>query len=76
MYLSFNTKLYNLLLLVGLKGSGKTFTGGILNPVSDHRLKEINERALLVDLPWNLEIDNSEFQDETAIVESVRRLLQ
>lgn len=45
-------------------------------PVSDHRLKEINERAWLVDLPWDLEIDNSEFQDETAIVESVKRLLQ
>nr|ACN96048.1 hypothetical protein [Fischerella sp. MV11] len=45
-------------------------------PVSDHRLKEINERALLVDLPWDLEIDNSEFQDETAIVKSVKRLLQ
>lgn len=24
-------------------------------PVSDHRLKEINERALLVDLPWDLD---------------------
>ncbi|OKH20453.1 hypothetical protein NIES593_18930 [Hydrococcus rivularis NIES-593] len=42
-------------------------------PVSDHRLKKINERALLVELPWDLEIDNSEFQDETAIVESVKR---
>jgi hypothetical protein len=30
-------------------------------PVSDHRLKEINERALLVDLLWDLETDNSEF---------------
>ncbi|NJP19093.1 MAG: ATP-binding protein [Hydrococcus sp. CRU_1_1] len=176
MYTSFNTKPCNLLLLVGLKGSGKTFTGSVLEkyldvkflriesiflevlqrepelagilleqrgfqivleklddlaqshsilciestgtahtfpellaalhqafrvfmvhlitppdtcinrvmtrdvsvhiPVSDHRLKEINERALLVDLPWDLEIDNSEFQDETAIVESVKRLLQ
>lgn len=176
MYSSFNTKPCNLLLLVGLKGSGKTFTGGVLEkyldvkflriepifleilrrepeltgipleqrgfqivlekldelaqsnstlciestgtaytflellaalhqgfrvfivhikapldtcvervmmrdasahiPVSDYRLKEINERALLVDLPWDLEIDNSEFQDETAIVESVKRLLQ
>jgi len=45
-------------------------------PVSDHRLKEINERALLVDLPWDLEIDTSEFQDETTIVEPVKRLLQ
>lgn len=176
MYSSFNTKPCNLLLLVGLKGSGKTFTGSVLEnylgvkflriepifleilrlepglegipleqrgfqivlekldqlaqshstlciestgtaytfpellaalrqsfrvfiihlkapldtciervmtrdlsdhiPVSDHRLKEINERALLVDLPWDLEIDNSKFQDETAIVESVKKLLQ
>ena len=45
-------------------------------PVSDHRLKEINERALLVELPWDLEIDNSEFQDETAIAQSVEKLLQ
>lgn len=45
-------------------------------PVSDHRLQEINERALLVDLPWDLEIDNSNFQDETAIVEAVKKLLQ
>lgn len=45
-------------------------------PVSDHRLREINEQALLVTLPWDLEIDNSEFQDEVAIVESVKRLLQ
>lgn len=45
-------------------------------PVSDHRLNEINERALLVDLSWDLEIDNSEFQDEIAIVESVKKLLQ
>jgi shikimate kinase len=176
MYSSFNTKPCNLVLLVGLKGSGKTFAGGVLEkyldvkflriepiflellrrepelagipleqrgfkmvlekldelaqsnstlciestgtahtfpellvalrqgfrvfivhvkapletciervmtrdasahiPVSDHRLKEINECALLVNLPWDLEIDNSEFQDETAIVESVRRLLE
>ncbi|HEY9877506.1 MAG TPA: AAA family ATPase [Leptolyngbyaceae cyanobacterium] len=176
MYSSFNSKPCNLVLLVGLKGSGKTFTGGVLEkyldvkflriepiflellqrepeladipleqrgfqivlskldelaqsnatlcfestgtahtfsellaalhqgfrvflvhvkaplntciervmtrdasahiPVSDHRLKEINERALLVDLPWDLEIDNSEFQDEIAIAESVKRLLQ
>jgi hypothetical protein len=45
-------------------------------PVSDHRLREINERALLVDLPWDLEIDNSEFQDEAVIVQSVKELLQ
>ena len=45
-------------------------------PVSDHRLREINDRALQVDLPWDLEIDNSEFQDERVIVELVERLLQ
>lgn len=176
MYTSFNTKPCNLLLLVGLKGAGKTFTGSILEkyldvtflriepiflellrhepelvgisleqrgfqimlnkldelaqshanlciestgtahtfpellaalhqgfhvfmirvkaplstciervmardasihiPVSDHRLKEINERALLVDLPWDLELDNSEFQDEATIVGLVETLLQ
>ena len=176
MYSSFNTKSCNLVLLVGLKGSGKTFIGGVLEkyinvkflriepifleliqrkpelagipleqegfqivlkkldelaqtnsdlciestgtahtfpellaalrqgfrvfivhiqapldtstervmrrdasvhiPVSDHRLKEINERALLINLPWDLEIDNSQFQDEATIAESVKRLLQ
>lgn len=45
-------------------------------PVSDRRLTEINERALLVDLPWDLAIDNSEFQDEAVIVQSVKELLQ
>ncbi|MGL5059457.1 MAG: hypothetical protein ACRC62_05695 [Microcoleus sp.] len=45
-------------------------------PVSDHRLREINERALLVELPWDLEIDNSEFQDEAVIVQAVKELLQ
>ncbi len=44
-------------------------------PVSDHRLREINERALLVDLPWDLVIDNSEFQDERAIADAVSTLL-
>lgn len=45
-------------------------------PVSDHRLREINERALQVELPWDLEIDNSTFQGERAIVQSVKQLLQ
>ncbi|WP_299492893.1 AAA family ATPase [Acaryochloris sp. IP29b_bin.137] len=45
-------------------------------PVSDHRLQEINEQALLVDLPWDLEIDNSQLLDEAAIAESVKGLLQ
>ncbi|WP_299402191.1 AAA family ATPase [Acaryochloris sp. IP29b_bin.148] len=44
-------------------------------PVLDHRLNEINERALLVNLPWDLEIDNSQFLDELAIVEAVRGIL-
>jgi shikimate kinase len=44
-------------------------------PVSEHRLKEINERALQVALPWDLEIDNSKFQSESSIVESVEKLL-
>jgi hypothetical protein len=37
-------------------------------PVSDHRLREINDRALQVDLPWDLEINNSEFLNESVIV--------
>lgn len=45
-------------------------------PVSENRLREINERALLVNFPWDLKIDNSELQDETVIVQAVRELLQ
>jgi shikimate kinase len=45
-------------------------------PVSEDRLREINERALLVDLPWDLKINNSEFQDETDIAQAVQELLQ
>ncbi len=45
-------------------------------PVLDNRLREINERALLVDLPWDLEIDNSEFQNESVIVQTVKALLE
>jgi predicted kinase len=44
-------------------------------PVSQERLQEINERAALVQLPWDLEIDNSRFQDEAAIAQQVRELL-
>lgn len=44
-------------------------------PVSDDRLREINERALLVNLTWDLEINNSEFEDEDVIVESVKNIL-
>ncbi|KAF3886669.1 MULTISPECIES: AAA family ATPase [Nostocales] len=45
-------------------------------PVSDERLREINERALLVNLPWDLEIDNSELHNETFIAQAVKELLQ
>lgn len=45
-------------------------------PVSDDRLAEINARALQVDLPWDLEIDNSKFQDEVAIAKSVSAFLR
>lgn len=45
-------------------------------PVSDDRLQEINAVAAQVNLPWNLEIDNTEFQDEATLVQAVRALLQ
>ncbi|MCD8490094.1 MAG: hypothetical protein LRZ84_26010 [Desertifilum sp.] len=44
-------------------------------PVSDTRLAEINQRALQVDLPWDLEIDNSEFQAENTIINAFQDLL-
>lgn len=44
--------------------------------VSDHRLKEINEIALQVKLPWDLEIVNPELQNETNIIQLVKKLLQ
>jgi shikimate kinase len=44
-------------------------------PVSDHRLREINEVALTVNLPWDLVIDNAEFQNEPAIVQAIEQLL-
>jgi len=43
-------------------------------PISNHQLREINERALLVDLLWGLVIDNSEFQDERAIAHQHHKL--
>lgn len=45
-------------------------------PVSDHRLREINEIASQVELPWDLQIDNSQFQTESVIVEAVGALLR
>lgn len=45
-------------------------------PVSDDRLQEINAVASQVHLPWDLEIDNTEFQDESALVKAVEFLLQ
>lgn len=45
-------------------------------PVSDHRLQEINAVAAQVNLPWDLEIDNTEFQDEATLVQAVQGLLQ
>lgn len=41
MYSSSNTKPCNLLLLVGLKGSGKTFTGGVLEKYLDVKFLRI-----------------------------------
>jgi hypothetical protein len=43
--------------------------------VSEKRLREINERAALVDLLWDLEIDHSQFQDEAVIIQAVKTLL-
>lgn len=45
-------------------------------PVSDHRLQEINAVASQVNLPWDLEIDNTEFQNESALVKAVESLLR
>lgn len=44
-------------------------------PVSDDRVMEINEIAARVELPWDLEIDNSDLQEEAAIVQAVRGIL-
>jgi hypothetical protein len=44
-------------------------------PVSDDRVMEINEIASRVELPWDLEIDNTEFQEEDRIVQAVRGVL-
>ncbi|MUG97307.1 hypothetical protein F7734_35260 [Scytonema sp. UIC 10036] len=45
-------------------------------PVSEDRLREINELALSVSLPWDLKINNSELQDEAFIAQAVKELLQ
>jgi shikimate kinase len=44
-------------------------------PVSDDRVAEINERAAVVRLPWDLEIDNSGPASSDVIIDHVRRLL-
>ncbi len=44
-------------------------------PVSDDRVAEINERAAVVRLPWDLEIDNSGPASSNVILDHVRRLL-
>lgn len=44
-------------------------------PVSDDRVAEINERAALVRLPWDLEIDNSGPASSDVILHKIRRLL-
>lgn len=45
-------------------------------PVSDHRVLEINERAAKVQLPWDLEIDNTRPAAPQAILEDLRGLLE
>ena len=43
--------------------------------VSDDRVSEINQRAVQVRLPWNLEIDNSGPAEPKAILDEIRGLL-
>ena len=45
-------------------------------PVSDHRLREINAVAQLVELPWNLELNNSTLLNEKAIAAQINTYLQ
>lgn len=45
-------------------------------PVSDHRLREINAVAQLVELPWDLELDNSTLLNEAAIATQINAYLQ
>ncbi|MBI5510409.1 MAG: shikimate kinase [Deltaproteobacteria bacterium] len=44
-------------------------------PVSDDRVGEINDRAARVELPWDLEIDNSQPAPAEVIVARLRELL-
>ena len=53
----------------------KTRETSVHIPVSDHRLREINQVASTVNLPWDLVIDNSEFHNEPAIVQAIEQLL-
>lgn len=70
-------------LLIQVKAPLETCNQRVLNrdgsihiPVSVSRLREINERSLTVNLPWDLKLDNSEFQAEADFVQAVRQLLQ
>ncbi|WP_254567320.1 hypothetical protein [Oscillatoria sp. HE19RPO] len=45
-------------------------------PVSVSRLKEINEQALMVNLPWDLKLDNSEGLAEADFVQAVHHWLE
>lgn len=44
-------------------------------PVSDDRVAEINARAAMVRLPWDLEIDNGGPASAEVILDQIRRLL-
>jgi hypothetical protein len=44
-------------------------------PVSDDRAAEINARAAMVRLPWDLEIDNGGPASTEVILDQIRRLL-
>jgi shikimate kinase len=44
-------------------------------PVSDDRVAEINARAAMVRLPWDLQIDNGEPALTEVILDQIRRLL-
>ncbi|MFE4107067.1 hypothetical protein [Almyronema epifaneia] len=43
--------------------------------MASDRLSEINKRALQVELPWNLEIDNATLVSESTIGQLFKRLL-
>lgn len=45
-------------------------------PVSSELIQFINERALKVRLPWDLELDNSVDMSESVIVEAFQKIHQ